>query len=305
MLDRVRPFRSILLCADRSGEAQAALRKASILARYLGAGIELFACDADHAWAVAHAERDESARAEIAACLAASRRYLAALRSSIAAADLRLSTRAACAASIMEGVADRVAEAGHDLVVKNFAEGEPGRPAPTAADLALAQACQVPLMLTRTRPWRPAPCIWAALDLQRCEPRAGRRVVEVARTLAQACHGSFSIVYSRSSPGQGPPTRRSLARAKGIFDVGDAPLHLIEGDAGETLPAALRAGGVDLLVIGQPMQAGTAGVPSLTEHLLGLCDCDALIVPVPSGRSAVRGELLLAALGADPADRQH
>ena len=71
MLDRTRPFRSILLCADRSGEAEVALRKASILARYLDADIELFACDADHAWAVEHSPDDEAARAELATAPAA------------------------------------------------------------------------------------------------------------------------------------------------------------------------------------------------------------------------------------------
>ena len=177
----LRPGRlDVKIRVDRPDDRAAA----QIFARYLDADIELFACDADHAWAIERSPDDEAARAELAACLTESRRYLGALRSSIAAADLRMTTRAACATSFTEGVADRVAEGGHDLVIKNFTDGaEPQRTASAAADLALAEVCRVPLMLTRRRPWRPEPRIWVALDLQRAGIAIARRVVEVARDL--------------------------------------------------------------------------------------------------------------------------
>jgi hypothetical protein len=194
MPERAIRFNSILLCADRTSEAQVALRKASVLARYLDASIELFACDADHAWALARAGEDPAARAELASCMAESRRYLSALRGSIAAADLRLSTRAACAASFAEGVADRVHEGGHDLVIKNFGDGpEPGQGTKTAADIALVQACRVPLLLTRSRPWRPEPRICAVLDRRRGDEAVRRHVSAVAQRLAEVCHGSTSV----------------------------------------------------------------------------------------------------------------
>ena len=304
MLDRTRPFRSILLCADRSGEAEVALRKASILARYLDADIELFACDSDHAWAVEHSPDDESARAELAACLTESRRYLGALRSSIAASDLRLTTRAACATSFAAGVAERVAEGGHDLVIKNFADGvEPQRTASAAADLALAEVCRVPLMLTRRRPWRPEPCIWAALDLQRVGIPMGRRVIEVARDLAAACDGRFGIAYCRPTAADSPRPLRSVARARAVFKVETVPLQVLEGDPAAELASALRSAGVDVLVTGQAERPGSpSGSASITERLMGLCGCDALIVPAPSRRSAAGSGLALATLGADAPD---
>lgn len=304
MLDRVRPFRSLLLCADRSGEAEVAFRKASILARHLDADIELFACDADHAWAVEHSPDDEVARAELAACLTESRRYLGALRSSIAAPDLRMTTRAACATSFTEGVAARVAEGGHDMVIKNFAAGmEPQRDASAAADLALVEVCRVPLMLTRRRPWRPEPRIWAALDLQRADLAVARRVIEVARGLAAACHGTFSLAYCRPDPNGIRPPRRSVSKAVMTLGVADMPLTLLEGDPGMVLAPALRSAGVDLVVTGRPERPESPSrEPSLTERLLRVCGCDALVVPAPSRRSATGRGVVLSTLRADAAD---
>ena len=223
----------------------------------------------------------------------------------------RTSCRPARAASrpatrFTEGVADRVAQGGHDLVIKNFTDGaEPQRTASAAADLALAEVCRVPLMLTRRRPWRPEPRIWAALDLQRAGIAIARRVVEVARDLAAACHGSFSIAYCRPSAAGGPPPRRSVAKARALLGIETVPLHSLEGDPAAALSAALRPGGVDVLVTGQPARlASPSGAPSITERLLGLCGCDALIVPAPARRSATGGGVALAALGADAPDGQ-
>ena len=302
MPERSDTFHSILLCADRSSEAQVALRKASIVARYLDADIELFACDADHAWAVAREPADAAVRAELAACLAASHRYLAALRGSIAASDLRLSTRAACAATFAEGVAERVREGRHDLVVKNLADG-------LAADLALVKACRVPLLLTQPRPWRPAPCIWVALDLVSGDAAAGRRAVAIAKGLARDCAGSYRSVYSRFRSGDVDPARIDERVSAAALGLAEQELMILEGDPRETLPAALQAGEVDLLVIAQA--SGTARHPawirsdrSVTETLLGVDGCDLMIVPRERCGSAARVVRGSASLREDASDRQ-
>ena len=301
MSERSDTFHSILLCADRSSEAQVALRKASILARHLDAGIELFACDADHAWAVTRAPHDDAARAELAACLAAGRRYLAALRGSIAASDLRLTTRAACAATFADGVAERVREGRHDLVIKNLADG-------LATDLALVKACRVPLLLTRPRPWRPAPCIWVALDMASADAAAGRRAVAVARGLARACAGSFRLVYSRLPPGDIGPSRADERLATAALGMAAKELEILEGDPRVTLPTALQDGEADLLVIAQA--SGVASHPvrtrnerSVTETLLGIRSCDVLIVPPERGGSASRAMVDGASLREDASQR--
>ena len=301
MPERSDTFHSILLCADRSSEAQVALRKASVLARYLDADIELFACDADHPWAVSRADEDPAARAELAASLTASRRYLAALRGSIAASDLRLTTRAACALTFAEGVAERVREGQHDLVVKNLGDG-------LAADLALVQACQIPLLLTRSRPWRPAPRVWVALDLAGPNSDSGPRAVAVAQSLARACAGSFNFVYSRSSAdhhGATPADERRAARSLGVATT---EIKILVGDPRVTLPAALHAEAVDLLVIGQARGAENSPTrarveSTMTETLLGIDGCDVLIVPSARGGSVARVAGGVASLREDASHR--
>ena len=67
-------LRSILVLADRASEAEAAVRKASVMARHFKANIEIFACDTDHAWAID--DPSPAARSVISSCLAGAERYL-------------------------------------------------------------------------------------------------------------------------------------------------------------------------------------------------------------------------------------
>jgi hypothetical protein len=291
----------ILLCADRSSEAQDALRKASILARYLDAKIELFACDTEHGWAVSQSSQSEAARAALESCLAASRIYVEALRGSIAATDLQIATRVACARGVAEGVTERVRTGGHALVVKNFDMG----PAhawrgPTSADLRLVQACEVPLLLTRARPWSTPLQVWVALDLRRCDLRHGRAVLEIARLVAEGCRGRRVVAYVEPHTGGDTDAERTLEDARRAFGLAPADLRLLTGDPLEELPRALHSGGADLLVMAKPAStAGRHARQPLVERLLGLGECDVLLVPedaVPAVASASLAPLATDAL---------
>ena len=277
----LKPFNSMLLCADRSSEAQDALRKASILARYLGASIELFACDADHAWAVAQSPRSASARAALDSCLAASRTYVEALRGSTAATDLRISTSVACVRGMVEGVVERVDAARHDLVVKSFDTGpERDRWNTTSADLCLVQQSRVPLLLTRARPWSTPLRIWVALDLRRCDARLGRRVIGIARSLAQRCDGRCTVVHCEGGADAGSALR-GVTEARRLFGLVDGSVaEVLEGPPLEVLSPTLRAAGADLLLIARGASvAGPARVKPLVERLLGEVGCDVLLIP--------------------------
>ena len=292
---------SILLCADRSSEAQDALRKASILARYLDAKIELFACDTEHGWAANPSSQSEAARAALESCLAASRIYVEALRGSIPATDLQIVTRVDCARGVAEGVTERVRTGGHALVVKNFDMG----PAhawrgPTSADLRLVQACEVPLLLTRARPWSTPLQVWVALDLRRCDLRHGRAVLEIARLVAEGCRGRRVVAYVEPHTGGDTDAERTLEDARRAFGLAPADLRLLTGDPLKELPRALHSGGADLLVMAKPAStAGRHARQPLVERLLGLGDCDVLLVPedaVPAVASASLAPLATDAL---------
>lgn len=302
----LKPFNSILLCADRSSEAQDALRKASILARYLDAPIELFACDADHASAVAQAPQSAAARAALESCLASSRTYVEALRGSIAATDLRIMTSVGCARGMAEGIVDRVQAARHDLVVKSFETGpERVRRAATSGDLRLAQQCRVPLLLTRARPWSTPLQIRVALDLRRCDATQGRRVLDIARTLAKACHGRCAVVYCERRGSSAELPVRGLAEARAMFGLEDeAAVEVLEGAPVEVLLPTLRAADADLLVIARGPAGGRHATPErLTERLLGEGGSDVLVIPEEPSMRAVSG--LLTPLATDAPHRQH
>lgn len=243
---------SILLLADRSHEAQAALQKASVLARHFAARIELFACDTEHGWAIEHRGRQAEADATLERCMIESRRYLEALRSSISARDLQLTSSATCAPSLLAGVTQRLADLQPDLVIKSIADGAPDdrRRTPSLDDWELVHRCAVPLLLTGRRPWRPVPQVWMAVDVESDDTALEARVHAMATGLAEGCGGQLH--RHRSS------------------------------DLAGSLAPLLQAQRIDLLVLAGPDPARGAA-----EWLLTPLDCDVVIVPRRAPGSAL------------------
>lgn len=237
---------SILVLADRASEAQAALRKASVMARHFNASIELFACDTDHAWAID--DPSPAALAAISTCLAGTERYLDALRGSVAGNDLRITTRAACANSIEEGIDSRVRALHPDLVIKTLMALSDTTPMPPhALEMQLMCGCAVPLLVTRGRSWRPSTKFAAAIELDGHDPRLIASLVESVQFLAQGCGGEHS---------------------------------LIRGSSVEEIQNFVEQNQIDVLVIGGPKASSWRGPePSTTERLLSVLKCDVLIVP--------------------------
>jgi hypothetical protein len=280
----LRTVHSILVLADRSSETQSALQKASVLARHFQAQIELFACDTDHAWAVGLERQSPAARKVLDDCLAESYRYLHALRSSIPAADLRISTSAACAAALPEGVAQRVRDWRPDLVIKNLHDGFQLPRAPQALDLQLIRAARVPMLWIRGRAWRPVPRITVALDLASEDRVLTRSVLDAAECLALGCHGELSVVHCvdphRQASGR-PPTLSAAAEAtRKWLGLALDRVELSAADPVATFGAGGSHAGMDVLVMGGVQTAAwEQGRPTTTESLLTVLDHDVLLVP--------------------------
>lgn len=286
----MRTLQSILVLADRSTEAQSALRKASVLARHFHAQIELFSCDTDHAWAVGLERQSPAARKVLDDCLAESHRYLNALRSSIPAADLTISTSAACATALPEGVAQRVRDWRPDLVVKNLADGLLEPQPPQALDMQLIRASRVPMLWIRGRAWRPVPRITVALDLASEDRALTRRVLDTAECLAVGCQGELSIVHCLE-----PSSQESAGDVFGLSAQAQATLewlglsadrlHLATTHPVETFGVGGVHSGMDVLVLGGVQsKAWEQGRPTTTEALLSVLNSDVLLVPrLPQG----------------------
>lgn len=244
--DPVNALSSILVLADRASEAEAAVRKASVMARHFKANIEIFACDTDHAWAID--DPSPAARAVISSCLAGTERYLEALRGSVAGNDLQITTRAACAGSMEEGVRARVRSSHPDLVIKTLMVASDTAPMPPRPlEMQMMRCCVVPLLVTRGRAWRPTTKFAAAVDLDGDDPALAARLIESVRFLAQGCGGEHSLIRGRSV---------------------------------EEICRYVEQNQIDVLVIGGSVEGAWQGPePSLTERLLSVLECDVLVVP--------------------------
>lgn len=273
-------IKSILVIAERSGEVASALQKACVIARHFGAAIELFACDAEHAYMAEHSYDRRGVSDAVSKCLADSRRFLDAMRSSIAAADLDIRTSVACETPLHAGVLRKVREIGPDLVIRCVeARSTQRHSALTSTDWQLLRTCPAPLMLTRGRAWGPAPRIAAALDLDDDEPSA-RRLLTAAAYLATGCGGDLEIVHGAAAGRMGSTIERlhSLANAAGLPRT---HVEIVRGEPEQALPAFAREHDVDVLVLGalgHRVGDGAGVVGTLTESLIERLDCDFLLV---------------------------
>ncbi len=277
MMNRIK---SVLVIAERSGEVAGALQKACIVARHFGAVIELFACDAEHAYMAQHAYDTEGVSAAVAQCLADSRRFLEAIRSSISAEDLEIRTSVACETPLHAGIVRKVLEVMPDLVIRCVeARGAQRHSVLSSTDWQLLRICPVPLMLTSGRTWHPVPRIAAAVDL--AGPAvAAQSVLAAAAYLASGCGGEVDIAYSAPDAGSSAAleTLHTLAAERGLLS---AQLHLLHGPPERTLRELARDHELDVLVLGAlSRRTGARGdaVGTLTESLIEALDCDFLLV---------------------------
>jgi hypothetical protein len=282
----MRTVHSILVLADRSTETQSALQKASVLARHFHAQIELFACDTDHAWAVGLEHQSPAAREVLDVCLAESQRYLQALRGSIPAQDLRISTSAACASELTEGVARRVHDWRPDLVIKSLSDGPAGQRPTPALDMQLIRATRVPMLWIRGYAWRPVPKITAALDLTSDDKVLMRQVLDTAECLALGCNGELSIVHCLEGAADAKTAQHAAAlstKARASCDSLGLALDRVAVSAASPIES-FGVGGphsaMDVLVLGG-VRSSTweQGCPTTTEALLNVLGSDVLLVP--------------------------
>lgn len=254
----------ILVLADRSTDVQAALRKASVLARHIGARITLHTCDTEHAWAIDRDDRE--ARDTLARCMVDSRRYLDALRSTVAAQDIEINLSATCARSLQDGLTEQVLHHHPDLVIKTLAAtGELTQRTPHPLEMQLLKCCAVPLLVTRGRAWRPDVRVAAAIDISGGDLSLADEVVQSAARFVKDLNGQLTVVHAAEDPN---------------FSSSFESLQVLTGSPIAALGDYVSTAQVDVLVIGGPQGSSWQGSePSLTETLLGAIDCDVLVVP--------------------------
>ena len=275
---------SILVVIDPADETRHVLVKAMVLARHFGARLELFLCDWEHAYALRHSYDPTGVEDARRLCLADGQRYLDSVRRSVAE-DVVITTHTVCESPLYEAIVHRVQKSHPDLVIKSAAGQHPMRRFTLDAnDWQLARTCPVPLMLTRGRPWSPTPRFAAAIDMADAEGGAlARSILQTAGYFALGCRADLDVVYSERDPGASAETVArldSLRRLINEFRIGGEKLHVLSGEAEETLPAFAAQHDYDVLVMGAltHRRGLSALIGTLTSKLVDALECDFVLV---------------------------
>jgi universal stress protein E len=279
----------LLAVLDRSTSDHALVTKAGRLARRLGARLELFLCDAEHAYELKHDYEPSHNDAVRQNCVAQAVEYLSGLRSAAGLPGILTSISAACESPLYEGIVHKVIESRPDMVLKNASGVHfPARAAFDPNDWQLMRKCPVTLLLTRGRDWHAHPRFAAAVDVS-AEETAGlaHGIIETSAMLS-AAHGSDTdVLYSEYDTVAGPTKAahaQALRQLAGDCQINVDGVRIFEGDPERTLPAALLAGHYDVLTMGALTHRPgvTTLVGTLTSKLVDAADCDFILVK-PNG----------------------
>jgi universal stress protein E len=288
----VKTPKSILVVVEHSAPVSKLMSKAVGLARQLGAGLELFLCDSEQAYVLAHAYDQHGIDAARSASVAAGQRYLSGLRELANAAGIETAIDAQCESPLYEAVVRKVLRSAPDMVIKALsAESASNRGTPDPNDWQLMRTCPATLMLSGHREWSEPPHVAAAVDASERESAdVARGVMEAATMLVRGLGAQLHVVY-----GEIDSARRSnahLQKLRELCDVGGIPperVHVLHGQPEVTLPAFVKEQGYDVLVLGALAHraAGTTPVGTLTSTLLESVECDFVLVKPASYRSPI------------------
>jgi universal stress protein E len=278
-------LKSILVVIERGEHVRQVLAKACVLTRHFGASLELFLCDAEHAYTLQHAYDTRGTAEARASCLMDARRYLEALRLSVAATNLPISIDAACESPLYEGVLQKVLRSCPDLAVLSASLGNGGGSQGLSASAwQVIRTCPVPVMLTRGVPWHPEPRFAAAVDVSSEEtPGLARAILQTSEHLARTCEGRLDVLYCERAGchsddhEQHDAALRELTRE---FHLAEDHVHMLEGEPAKTLPRFAADHGYDLLVLGAltHQKALAALVGTVTAKLVDSLECDFVLV---------------------------
>ncbi|MGP0088197.1 MAG: universal stress protein [Steroidobacteraceae bacterium] len=304
----------ILVIVDPSNGAaeQPAVAKAHLLAKRLGAGVELLACDTEYSREARIAAKwSGAAKASPPDTLPAMLdRWATPLR----ADGIQVETHAIEGDSLHESVLSWMRNSPADLVVKDtHHHSAVRRTFMTNTDWNLIRACPLPLLLTKPVRWGAPPVFAAAVDPGHANdaPAAlDHRILDVTVTLARrfdarvhAVHAYFPSTIALAGPGGMPPLvdvsaealaaeqERQRTRIKYLTDeygIAAANLHVGLGAAAQYIPRVAADFQVDLVVMGAVARSGLKHVfiGSTAERVLEVLPCDALVIkPIDFAKS--------------------
>jgi nucleotide-binding universal stress UspA family protein len=277
---------SILLVAAREHSIHQSVSRALMLARYLQARLDILLCDSERPLA-ADSGRGASHATEEA------HQYLEALRKSVSAADIEITTDAAFEGPLHELVAQKARKENSTLVIKSATQLRTTHG--LHANWQLIESCPVPLLLTHGRPWHPRARFAAAIDvMDRQWPGLTDRVTKSITSLKGACGADLDLVYAQPdrlplAPEGESPAQLRLEKLMREFFVEPQHMHVLSGEASEVVTRFCAEHDFDLVALGVPGSPSlSAFIGSLSGRLLQSMRCDILFVNSGSDALQVR-----------------
>ncbi|HET7757941.1 MAG TPA: hypothetical protein VFK87_11850 [Steroidobacteraceae bacterium] len=283
---------SILVVVDRGAEMAGVLRKAAALARQSGARIELYLCEAEQAYILAHRYDREGVAQAHADCIAAASAYLRGLAASAQTPGVEIAVAAECRSPLYAAIVAKVLRSRPDLVIKRAATADAaGHGMTDANDRQLMRTCPAALMLTRGTAWHAPPRFAAAVDVSEAET-AGlpEDVLQSAAVLARGWQAQLDALYGEATSA-GHAHLERLRKLCGEWGIRGDRIQIVPGHPEQTLPAFAARQDYDVLILGalthRPAVAALPG--TLTSKLADALDCDVVLVK-PSSYHAPVGE---------------
>jgi hypothetical protein len=145
-----------------------------MLARYLHARLDIVLADPGRALSASTSTTMEA------------RAYLDALRQSVTATDVEITTDSASGGQLFDHVACKVQMEGSHFVIKNIGSQRPSDDG--SLTWRLVRSCPAPLLLTQGRPWHPRARFAVATD-------AGSQSKQILADLQHACGADLNSIY--------------------------------------------------------------------------------------------------------------
>jgi len=281
----MRALKSILVVVDPSGNNETLIAKARALARQNGASIELFLCDADHAYSLGRTYETASVETARQACLLQARTHLQRWRGEVETQGIKVTTDVACESPLYQGIVRKVLSSRPDLVMKSItpAYGS-SRYILDPNDWQLMRACPAQLLLVRPRVWSAAPHVLAAVDVSDGEaPEITASIMRAGELLALGRHENLHVAFCEEVaqvPSEPRVSASRLERLAHEYQLDRQKVYALSGDPGAQLLAFANGGEYDILALGAlTHRLGlVALVGTLTTHLADGFSGDLLLV---------------------------
>jgi len=285
---------SILLIAEPADADRQSLSRALMLARYLRARIEIVLFDSGQPYT----------QRPFVTPKATAHRYLEALRKSVTAPDVDITTDAAPEGSLQDTIAQKTTENGVELVIKTA--GHRRMPCGSHADWQLIRHCPSPLLLTQGRPWHPRPLFAAAVDvMNRQAPTLPSAIAQMSSRLRIACGADLVLLYAQpehASPQAWLSEAQAHVRLQQLgleIEIESQHVRVLRGRASEMLPRFAAQKGCDLIAVGAVDQPSFPEfIGSVSGQLLRATDCDLLFVKPGCYSAQSRPVKVMPAMGA-------